>query len=82
MSETPEVQGSKFSVLRTQSYIPEACKKNGSASICAVIAGRSTKPHGFDNEMKTQKSELFIRVYYLQYLSFSSACLFSKLSNF
>ena len=25
-------------------------KKKGSASICAVIAGRSTKPRGFDNE--------------------------------
>jgi len=38
---------SEFSVLRIRSYIPEPCKKN---AICAVIAGRSTKPRGFDNE--------------------------------
>jgi len=40
--------------------IPEPCKKNGSASICAVIAYRSTKTRDFDNEIENHRNQNYL----------------------
>jgi len=49
-------------------------------SICAVIAGRSTKPRGFDNENENTENH-FIRAYYLQYLHPKKSSLFARLNR-
>jgi len=51
---------SEFSVLEDSVLYTWTLQKNGSASICAVIAGRSTKTRDFDNEIENHRNQNYL----------------------